>query len=110
MPWVYLDDHFDEHPKVLDAYELDPQAITLFVAGLAYCRRSDSGGHIAATKVRALLGYRHKAERALVIAGLWEGELEGGAIKVHDYEQWNRAGQSRSASARNAARVRWADR
>jgi hypothetical protein len=31
----------------------------------------------------------------------------GDAVEVHDYGEWNRHNGSRSASARNAARVRW---
>lgn len=109
MTWVYLDDHFDENPKVLDVFEQDPQAIVLYIAGLAYCARNATDGHIPGTKISALLGYRVKAQRALLNAGLWHKEGPGLEIVVHDWEQWNRTAVRRSASARNAAQVRWAN-
>ena len=107
MGWVYLDDHFDEHHKVLAAGEMHPLAPWLFVCGLTYCRRSDARGLIPGAKVRTLTPLYKKAARdALVSIGLWD-EVEGGAIAVHDYGQWNRTNEERSASARNAAQVRW---
>jgi hypothetical protein len=107
MPWVYLDDHFDEHPKVIDAFELDTQAPLLFVSSLAYCRRGDTSGRVPGTKVRALLGYRPKAHRALLAVELWHKVGPGETIEVHDYAEWNGVAETRSASARNAARIRW---
>jgi hypothetical protein len=50
--------------------------------------------------------FRKKARDSLVKVGLWE-EAGGGAIIVHDYAEWNRSNESKSASARNAAQVRW---
>lgn len=107
MAWVYLDDHWDEHPKFLAAYELDPQSVTLFIAGLAYCRRNATKGYIPGAKVTGLLGYRPKAKRALFSAELWHKVGPGDGVDVHDYDDWNRASESRSASARNAAQARW---
>lgn len=107
MPWVYLDDHFDEHPKIVDAYELDHQAPLLYIAALAYCRRHNTGGRVPDTIVRGLMGYRPKAYRALIIEELWKKVGPGQAIQIHDFFQWNKRAESRSASARNAARIRW---
>ena len=108
MGWVYLDDHFDEHHKVLAAGELHQLAPWLFVCGLTYCRRSASDGLIPGPKVRTLTPlYKKPARDALVMIGLWD-EVDGcDAVEVHDYSQWNRTNEERSASARNAAQVRW---
>ena len=106
MPWVYLDDHWDEHPKILEAFELDCQAPILFISGNTYCRRSGAKGLIPGPKVRGLLGWRPKAQKALVEAGLWHLVEPGKSIEVHDWEQWNHS-EGQSASARNAAQVRW---
>jgi hypothetical protein len=107
MPWVYLDDHFDEHLKVIDAFELDGYAPLLFIASLAFCRRNNTRGRVPGSKVRALLGYRPKAHRALLAVELWHKVGPGETIEVHDYMEWNGVGENRSASARNAAQVRW---
>jgi hypothetical protein len=108
MPWVYLDDHFDEHHKVLAAGDLHPLAPWLFVCGLTFSRRAGSAGLIPAAKVRTLTPlYRKPARDALVTVALWD-ELADGAVLIHDYGQWNKTNTERSASARNAAQVRWA--
>ena len=107
MAWVYLDDHFDEHHKVLAAGELSPVAPWLFVCGLTYSRRAGNGGMIPAAKVRTLTPlYRPAARNALLTVALWD-ELSDGSVQIHDYGQWNRTNDERSASARNAAAVRW---
>ncbi len=107
MGWVYLDDHFDEHHKVVGAGDLCPLAPWLFVCGLTYCRRSANGGLIQGSMVRTLTPLYKKAARdALVTVALWD-ELETGDIQIHDYGQWNKTNAERSASARNAAQVRW---
>jgi hypothetical protein len=110
MSWVYLDDHFDENRKILDVFSHDPQAVVLFVAGLGYCARTSTNGSIPSAKVRWLLGYRPKAYRALLDAGLWHKDGPDQDVRVHDWEEWNRTSNARSASARNAAKVRWAMR
>ncbi len=107
MGWGFLDDHWDEHPKVLAAYEMEPLAPLLFVSGVLYCRRSGQPGVIPAAKVRSLLGYRPKARKALLAAELWHDAM--GVVEIHDWDQWNRKAAARTASARNAAAVRWAN-
>jgi hypothetical protein len=105
--WVYLDDHFDEHPKVLAAGEVHPLAPWLYVCGLTYCRRNESPGLIPPSKVRTLTPlFKPAAVQALFDVKLWVPSV-GDAVEVHDYGEWNRHNGSRSASARNAARVRW---
>jgi hypothetical protein len=110
VPWVYLDDHWDEHPKFLAAFELDALAPLLFISSLAYCRRNDTKGYVPGPKVKGLLGYRPKAARALLAAELWHKAGPGEGVDLHDYADWNRVSESRSASARNAARARWGER
>ena len=107
MGWVYLDDHFDEHHKVLGAGDIHPLAPWLFVCGLTYSRRAGSGGLIVASKARTLTPlYKKGAQDALVTVGLWD-EIPKTGVQIHDYGQWNKTYEERSASARNAAQVRW---
>jgi len=104
--WVYLDDHFDEHPKVLAARDLHRDAPWLFIAGLCFARRQAKGGVIPTTQIpRLVTSYSRKAMDALVDVGLWD-VLDIG-VQIHDYAEWNRMGEEKSASARNAAQVRW---
>jgi hypothetical protein len=109
MPWIKVDDHFDEHPKLAAA---GPLAWSLWLAGLAYCNRNLTDGFIpwsVAAKlvswdylddgkpVRIYIGSRDTvSEEGLVTseyvivllleAGLWD-ECKGG-YKVHDFDHY----------------------
>lgn len=112
MPWVRIDDHFDEHPKIAS---VGPLGLALFVSGLAYCNRHLTDGFIPESVVDRLLTVRvfrpgeekvsfmcighyyggndpeiaaYEASAAivsrwLVEAGLWES-VDGG-YQVHDF-------------------------
>lgn len=82
MSWVQIDDNFPNHPKVIQA---GPVAAWLYVCGLAYCRRYNTGGFIPAKAVKTL-GVTTNPRRlidALIAANLWERADKGFA--VHDY-------------------------
>jgi len=110
MPWVRIDDHFDEHPKFARA---GPLGIAMWVAGLAYCNRNLTDGFIPWAVARRLLNWEflgpelddprgrtiHKISISsgmrgedvtcsyvvdlLIDAGLWEERGDG--YQVHDY-------------------------
>lgn len=106
MAWVYLDDHFDEHPKVLAARDIHRDAPWLFVAGLCLAKRQAQGGLIPETQIpRLITSYSRKSASALIDVGLWDESPIG--AQIHGYSKWNRMGEEKSASARNAAQVRW---
>lgn len=104
MAWVYLDDQFPDHPKVVAAGDA---AAWLFVCGLAYCKRYATAGRIPKGQVSKLTGHRSGAKlaRLLVDVVLWEDD--GDHYRVHDYDDWNKPQASRTESARKAARARW---
>lgn len=104
MAWVYLDENFPEHPKVLEAGD---QAAWLFVAGLCWCRRYGSEGRIPVSAVSRLtsLPRWNAASKRLVDVGLWH--REGDHYVVNDWTDWNRTQESRSEAGRKAARARW---
>jgi len=62
MPWIRLDDNFDQHPKFIHA---GPLGIALWVSALAWCNRTQEQhdsmgwdyGYIPAAKVRMLLDF-----------------------------------------------------
>lgn len=101
MPWVKLDDSFDEHPKI-DA--LSDAAFRLHVAGLCYSARNLSDGHIPSVRAPRLTvtaKARHIAE--LVTAGVWDAVDDG--YMIHDFLEYQRA-RTDVLSEREAARVR----
>lgn len=110
VAWVYLDDQFPDHPKVVAAGDA---AAWLFVCGLAYCRRYNTAGRIPKGQVAKLTASRSPAKLAKALlappagyeAGLWEDH--GDHYLVHDYDEWNKPQASRSEAARKAAKTRW---
>ncbi len=110
MAWVYLDDQFPDHPKVVAAGDA---AAWMFVCGLAYCKRYATGGRIPKGQVTKLTGSRSAAKLAVALcappagysSGLWEDH--GDYFLVHDFDDWNKPQASRSEAARKAARARW---
>lgn len=113
MPWVRVDDHFDEHPKFAQA---GPLGTALWLAGLAYCNRNLTDGFIPWAVAHRLvswefLGDEYHKDRGyvkytiaittgmqgddvtsefvieqLVSAGLWEVVERG--FMVHDYADY----------------------
>jgi hypothetical protein len=83
MTWVKVDDQFQDHPKFLD---VSLAAVGLWVAGLAYCSRYLTDGHIAAKAAKRLGGTKRLTDE-LEEAGLWH-PTDGG-WDVHDYLSYN---------------------
>ncbi len=104
MAWVYLDENFPEHPKVLAAGD---QAAWMFVSGLCWCRRYGSEGRIPVSAIGRLtsLARPNVAAKRLVDAGLWHRDRDH--YVVNDWTDWNRTQESRSEAGRKAARARW---
>lgn len=112
MPWVRVDDHFDEHPKHSLA---GPLCWALWLAGLAYCNRNLTDGFIPWAVARKLVSWTFldppdeegRQRRVtvsvtsgmsgndvtsemiierLLMAELWK-ECKGG-YKIHDYPDY----------------------
>jgi hypothetical protein len=85
MAWVKLDDQFTEHPKI---DHLSDAAFRLHVAGLCYCGRHLTDGHIPKVRVQRLLPkVARRAVDELVSAGLWMPANDG--YRVKDFLQYN---------------------
>lgn len=111
MPWIRLDDHFDENPKIAS---VGPLGLALWVTGLAYCNRNLTDGFIPWAIARNLVSWEFMAAEGeaveriatttdtgddshvsawtvgsgaiiglLIEAGLWE-HVPGG-YRIHDY-------------------------
>lgn len=104
MPWVYLDDKFTEHPKVVAA---GGDAAWLYLTGLCWVQRNLTRGLIPKELVSRLSDRKQpkKLAERLVKVGLWEDA--GEAYRIHDYEEHNESAMKRSEAARKAANKRW---
>lgn len=99
MPWVRLDDHFDENLKMA---EVGPLGLALWVSALAYCNRNLTDGFIPLSVARTLIdltghfvtgdppgsegdvGWTTKLTiDSLVNARLWDAV--SGGYQVHDF-------------------------
>lgn len=107
MPWVKIDDHFDEHPKLA---AVGPLSWGMWLAGIAYCNRNLTDGFIPRNKAHALCSFEYidtegriwELGRACGMSGedidsewvigtlvdgdLWE-QVPGG-YRIHDYEDY----------------------
>lgn len=115
MTWIKLDDHWDEHPKML-AVGMAGRA--LWLAGLSYSARNLCDGFIteaAMRNLRARAGVKgSKSLIALESAGLWH-RVEGGWM-IHDYDQYQPTKaqvmarkRARSEAGKRGAEARWGD-
>lgn len=129
MPWIKVDDHFDEHPKLA---RVGPLGWSLWLAGLAYCNRNLTDGFIPYITARRLVSWEFLMPRdgsdveqvwsigintgmhgedvdsdlvigLLIDAGLWEEVTAG--YRVHDYQEY----QPSKADV-VAERQKWADK
>lgn len=98
MPWVRLDDHFDEHRKV---EPLSDGAFRAFVESLCVSNRNLHDGYFE--QAAAHKRWPRRAIKELVSRGLWD-VVEGG-YQVHDYTQYQMSSDQILAE-RAAARQR----
>jgi 5-methylcytosine-specific restriction endonuclease McrA len=84
-PWVRIDENAMEHPKIAS---LSDGAFRVWMQGLAHCQKFLTDGVITAPAVRTLRFYTPKRRAELLDVRLWEDDGDG-AVRVHDYLQWN---------------------
>jgi hypothetical protein len=103
VTWALLDDHANEHPKVL---QVGAEAAWLWVCGLMYCRRNNgSHGVIPAKAVRMLYPFDadpNTLAARLVESGLWHETPSG--YQIHEYEEWCQKGKKSVESASRGER------
>lgn len=100
MPWVRIDEHAMEHPKVAG---LPDGAFRLWVVGLSYCQKFLTDGFIADAALRSLRAFSPKRQQELLTAGLWQAA--DGGVAIHDFLDWNES-RARVMAARHHARNR----
>lgn len=103
MTWVYLDDKFDQHPKVVEA---GSDAAWMFVAGLCWVNRNLTGGRIPKSAPRLLTDKKPAPlVTRLLEVRLWE--KDGEDYRIHNYDYWNRTAKSLSERGKKGAEKRW---
>lgn len=107
MGWVYLDDKFTEHPKIVAA---GGDAAWLFICGLAYTNRNGMDGVIPKLMVSRLSDRKNvkKLAENLLRVHLWHDM--GDHYLIHDYDRWNEQSIQRTLKAKHAAQTRWNNR
>jgi hypothetical protein len=78
VAYVYLDDGFADHPKIL---AISDAALRLYIDGLCYANRHLTDGRIPAQVV----GRRRTQADQLVKAGLWFTDDPTQGWWIHDY-------------------------
>lgn len=117
MPWVRIDDRWDEHDKTL---AVGPLGMALQITALCFANRKLSDGFIPRSKARTLVdvsdfGNVQDVIDSLVEHGVWD--VVKGGYQIHDYlefqpskEQVLAAREQRSAAGRKSAVERAAKR
>lgn len=103
MPWVRIDEHAMNHPKIRG---ISDGAFRLWVEGLSYCQMFLTDGSITDQAMRGLWAYSPKRRADLLASGLWEQSELG--VRVHDYLQWNES-REHVMAAREHAKNRMAN-
>lgn len=103
MAW--LDERIWCHPKLM---QVSKPARWTFVAGVAYSAGWQKKGRLEPGEQTAI-GATAKERRELVAAGLWE-PVDGGAIVIHDWNDYNdRRDRERAANRERKRRQRERD-
>lgn len=122
MPWVRLDDGFDDHEKVVELFavagdnERACAALGLHMLALTYCGRKMTNG-VVTRGLPAKLGGPEYAPALLVEARLWE--TRGTGWLIHDFLDFNPSREEvqgdrselsrvRAEAGRKGAEARWA--
>lgn len=90
MTWARLDDGYYDHPKILEAWEINPASIGLHARAISYVAKHELDGRLSPQALAALMPSqpdREKAIAALTEAGLLEPN--GSGFVLHDYLDLN---------------------
>lgn len=94
MPWVKLDDHFPEHPKIDAA---GPLGLALQVRALCHSSRNLTDGYLSLAAVKRLTadfppdgnGPLSTWPDLMVKVGMWKEMKNGSGYMIHDYLKYN---------------------
>ncbi len=124
MPWVKLDDRYDDHPKVV---AVGHEAAWMSIRALLWCARNGTNGFVAQEAVNRIGAdfsgrKRRELSRRLVDHSVWHEPghecptcpaIESGFV-IHAYLQYQPAAASkselsdvRSAAGKKGAQARW---
>lgn len=100
--WVKVAVDFFDDPKILEA---GVHAELLFVRGLAWAKRDNSGFIPRGALIRLMLGLAEDAADRLVSVGLWEREDDGFTISA--WSEWQSETVTRGNAGGRGAHQRW---
>lgn len=108
LPWVRLDTQWPHNPKFLMlAEDKKWRAISVYMAGLAYCGGQGTDGFIPYYAISVVHGTKKEANELIAVA-LWQPCDGGWQINDwSDYQFTSEQNERRSKKARDAAMVRW---
>jgi hypothetical protein len=100
VAYVYLDDGFADHPKIL---AISDAALRLYIHALCYANRQLTDGRIPAE----FAGHRRRQADQLVKAGLWFTDDPSQGWWIHDYLKYQKpAAKVRDERAKAAEKKR----
>src|SRR5688500_18937789 len=103
MGWLRLDDHYDDHPKIVEAGK---DAAWLDLRGMLFCARHETDGFIRPAQLTRIgSDFSPKKRLALVErlveVGRWVPAEDGGWV-IHDFLQYNPSSEARSQERERA--------
>lgn len=109
LQWVRLDTALPDHPKMFDLYATgDYRACLLYVWGLTYAGRHNTGGFIPRDVIAKRLEGRPRDAKRLVDVSLWTECAGGYDINGWDeYQVMDDEAVKRREKAKAAAAARW---
>lgn len=112
MPWVILDDGFNDHPKWASA---PTDSIAMWVAALAWCNHNERwDGRIPTIRLAGLVNAKNPKRTIADLEQRRAVHRDGDHHVIHNFAEWQRVerkkaiSEVRRANGRKGAAVRWA--
>lgn len=111
MPWVLIDDAFNDHPKWATA---PCDSIAMWVAAIAWCNHHERwDGRIPTVRLRGLVNAKNPNRTIADLENRKAMRRDGDDHVIHDFAEWQRVerkkaiSDARRAAGRKGAANRW---
>lgn len=96
MPWVLLDDAFNDHPKWASA---PCDSIAMWIAALAWCNHNERwDGRIPTVRLRGLVNARNPTKTIGDLEARGAIHRDGADHLIHDFTDWQQVDRKRAIS------------